>query len=204
MTPRYRIRNKPRSGAHARRPACLRAGPLLVAIVLVLAQFPASRAAIAQDDPVDEYQLKAALLYHLSQFVEWPDSGRANRHAPLFVCILGQDPFANSLINSMPKETDTGRPMIVRQLARDTPISGCHILYISSSERKSADHIFMSLDGSGVLTVGEMTQFAARGGIVQFNLGDRRVRFDINLGAASRSGLKISSKLLALAQIVRD
>jgi len=204
MTPRHRIRNNPRSWAHAKRPAWQRSGPLLLAIVLVLAQLPASRAAIAQDDPVDEYQLKAALLYHLSQFVEWPDSGSANRHAPLFVCILGQDSFANSLTNTMPKETDTGRPMIVRQLARDTPISGCHILYISSSERKLADHIFMSLDGSGVLTVGEMTQFAARGGIVQFSLGDRRVRFDINLGAASRSGLKISSKLLALAQIVRD
>jgi hypothetical protein len=204
MTPRHTARNNPRRRAHAGRPARLRAGPLLVAIALVLAQLPASRAAIAQDDPVDEYQLKAALLYHLSQFVEWPDSGRADRHAPLLVCILGQDSFAHSLTTTMPKETDTGRPVIVRQLARDTPISGCHILYISSSERKSAERIFMSLDGSGILTVGEMAQFAARGGIVQFTLGDRRVRFDINVAAASRSGLKISSKLLALAQIVRD
>jgi hypothetical protein len=49
-----------------------------------------------------------------------------------------------------------------------------------------------------------MAQFAAHGGMIQFSLEDQHVRFDINLSAASRAGLKISSKLLALAQIVKN
>jgi YfiR/HmsC-like len=158
----------------------------------------------AQEDPVDEYKLKAAMLYNLTHFVEWPGSAYPDRKAPIFLCILGQDPFASSLASTIPKETDNGRAMLIRHLQSDKETGGCHILYISSSERKTAARIFSTLNGSGILTVGEMTQFAAHGGMIQFALEDQRVRFDINLDAASRAGLKISSKLLAIAQIVKN
>jgi uncharacterized protein DUF4154 len=49
-----------------------------------------------------------------------------------------------------------------------------------------------------------MGQFAARGGIVQFSLEEKQVHFEINLEAASRANLKISSRLLALARIMKD
>ena len=129
---------------------------------------------------------------------------------------LPRPPFADPAVHSGarsirelfnfhdPKETDNGRPVLIRHLQSDKEIPGCHILYISSSERKTADHIFSTLNGSSILTVGEMTQFAAHGGMIQFSLEDQHVRFDINLDAASRAGLKISSKLLALAQIVKN
>jgi YfiR/HmsC-like len=171
------------------------------AFCLLVAMFPGT--AGGQEDLVDEYKLKAAILYHLTQFVEWPDPPNADLHAPIALCILGQDPFADSLASTLPKETDNGRPMLIRHLKSGAEFPGCQILYISSSERKNAEHIFSFLSGSSVLTVGEMTQFAAHGGIVQFSIEDRHVRFAINLDAASRAGFKISSKLLVLAQIVR-
>ena len=90
----------------------------------------------------------------------------------------------------------------VRRIQSDKESSGCHVLYIGSSERKVTIQIVSSVRSAGVLTVGEMTQFAAHGGMIQFSLEDQRIRFDINLDAASQSGLKISSKLLALAHIV--
>src|ERR1700693_6193206 len=49
-----------------------------------------------------------------------------------------------------------------------------------------------------------MSQFAVQGGIIQFTLEDKQVRFEINLDAASRMALKISSRLLVLARIVKD
>ena len=144
------------------------------------------------------------MLYNLTNFVQWPDSAYPDRRAPIVLCILGQDPFATSLVSTIPKEIDNGRPMLMRHLQSDKETRGCHILYISTSERKTAAHIFSTLNGSSTLTVGEMTQFAARGGIIQFSMEDQHVRFDINLEAASRAGLRISSKLLALAQIVNN
>lgn len=178
----------------------LRIVPLVFCLVPILVPQNAS----GQEDSVDEYKLKAALLYHLTRFVEWPESAYLDRHSPILLCILGEDSFANSLTSAIANETDNGRIVLIRHLQSDAGIPGCHILYIASSERKIATHIVSTLNRSCILTVGEMSQFAAHGGIIQFSLEDQHVRFEINLDAATRSGLKISSKLLALAQIVRN
>jgi hypothetical protein len=184
--------------------ACSLRGLFTFSLIFCLAHILNPGSAVGQEDSVDEYKLKAAMLYHLTQFVEWPETAYLDRHSPILLCILGRDPFANSLPSSISTETNTGRLVLIRHLQSDVEIPGCHILYISSSERKSAVRIFTTLNGSSILTVGEMAQFAAHGGIIQFSLEDQHVRFDINLEAATRAKLKISSKLLALAQIVRN
>jgi len=102
------------------------------------------------------------------------------------------------------KQTPNGRPVQIRHVRNDKEVGGCHVLYISSSERKQVVQILSTAAGSNILTVGEITQFAARGGMVQFGLEDKEVRFDVNLDAALRAGLKISSRLLVLARVVKQ
>ncbi len=204
MILRNQLRRKLRDRPRGRLLAFLMRALLALPFVLIVAQGPFPGTAGAQEDSVDEYKLKAAMLYHLTQFVEWPGSASLDRHSPINLCILGQDPFANSLASVIPTENDTGRFVHVRHLQSDAEIPGCHILYISSSERKVTARIFSALKGCSTLTVGEMTQFAEHGGMIQFSLEDQHVRFDINVDAASRVGIKISSKLLALAQIVKN
>lgn len=196
---------KPRArpgGNFLARPTCRRLCSSLVFCLLVISMIP--RTAAGQGGSAEEYELKAAMLYNLTQFVEWPASAYPNPQAPILLCILGRDPFGSSLTSVALKKTVNGRPLLIFHPQNDKDVRGCQILYISSSERKATPQIFSTLDGSSVLTVGEMTQFAAHGGMIQFSLADQQVRFDINLEAASRAGLKISSKLLVLAQIVKN
>jgi len=160
--------------------------------------------AAGQEDSANEYELKAAMLYNLTRFVEWPPSAYSDPQAPTVLCVLGRDPFGESLKALGQKQDANGRPVSIKQLNKESEIRDCHVLYISTSERKSMAQILSRLKGSSVLTVGEMSQFAAQGGIVQFTLEDQQVRFEINLDAASRMTLKISSRLLALARIVKD
>jgi|HubBroStandDraft_6_1064221.scaffolds.fasta_scaffold420546_2 hypothetical protein len=54
------------------------------------------------------------------------------------------------------------------------------------------------------LTIGETEDFASSGGVIQLTLEDNRVRLFIDSDAGDRVGLKISSKLPALAKIARD
>jgi hypothetical protein len=176
--------------------------PLVFCLLLVHATAP--KIAAGQEESTGEYELKAAMLYNLTRFVEWPPSAFPDPQAPILLCILGRDPFGSSLTSIVSKQTVNGRPVLIRYSHNDKDVRGCHVLYISSSERKTTAQIFSTLKGSGVLTVGEMAQFAARGGMIQFSLEDQQVRFDINLDAASRVGLKISSRLLLLARIVKD
>lgn len=61
-----------------------------------------------------------------------------------------------------------------------------------------------SVSGRKVLTVGEFEGFAKRGGMINFIIVDNRIAFEINIDAARRAGLSISSQLLKLAEIVRE
>jgi len=160
--------------------------------------------AAAQEDRAGEYELKAAILYNLTKFVEWPAAAYADPQAPTSLCILGHDPFGGSLTAAIPKNAGDDRPVLIHRLQNKQAIGGCHLLYISSSERKIAAQILATLKGTHVLTVGEMDQFAVHGGIIQFTLRDKQVRFEINLDAAAREGLTIRSRLLLLARIVHD
>ena len=49
-----------------------------------------------------------------------------------------------------------------------------------------------------------MEGFAQAGGIINFVVIDRNISFEINADAAKQSKLRISSKLLNLAEIIED
>lgn len=159
--------------------------------------------AVAQTSSAGEYELKAAMLYRLTYFVEWPNAvGGAD--APTILCILGQDPFGSALESVISGQAGNGKKAEVRRLAKADEVRGCHVAYVATSERKNVAQVLGALRGSSVLTVGDMAQFAEKGGMIQFSLEDNRVKFDINLEEASRAGLKISSRVLMLARVVKN
>jgi len=198
--------NKPRVRRGSNVPSCFERSLLRVvlAFCLVLVHAFTPGGAAGQQDSSGEYELKAAMLYNLTRFVEWPASAYADTQAPTVLCILGRDPFGDSLTSLVSKQTASGRAVQIRHIANDREIRTCHVAYISSSERKSMTQILSTLKGASVLTVGETVQFAARGGMIQFSLEEKQVHFEINLEAASEVDLKISSRLLVLARIVKD
>lgn len=57
-------------------------------------------------------------------------------------------------------------------------------------------------DGVAELSVSDATGFARTGGIIEFYVDSGRMRFAINVDAAQRSGLRLSSRLLGLATII--
>jgi len=59
------------------------------------------------------------------------------------------------------------------------------------------------MKGWSIFIVGDMNGFAQDGGIINMVKEESRVAIEINLEAAQLSRLKISSKLLALAKIVK-
>jgi YfiR/HmsC-like len=174
----------------------------VVSVVLFHAVIPS--AVEGQEDTVSEYELKAAMLYNLTRFVEWPPSAYPDPQTPTVLCILGRDPFGVSLTSLTAGRVVNGRLVVIRHVAGGKEVQRCHVLYISSSERKSLVQVFQALKGANVLTVGEMAQFAAHGGMIQFALEEKQVRFQVNLDAAAQADLKISSRLLVLARIVRN
>lgn len=150
------------------------------------------------------YRTEAEDLQHFAEFVEWPTARDGAASRTINFCILGQDPFGAALDESILGHPIGNRaPTIVRgQRLRD--LGECDVLFVSASEAKHQSKILEQLRNSQVLTVGEATDFAASGGIIQFVQATGRVKFVINVDAAGRAGLRIRAELLALAHVVHD
>ena len=181
-------------------------GKVSCLIAVVAACIMASIAPNAHAPPpsAGEYQLKTVLLYNFVKFVEWPAESFADARSPIIIGILGNDPFVAIIDQSIKDKTVKGRKLMVKRLEKIEGVKVCHILFISSSEERYLPEIMKTLKDSSVLTVSEVKQFAQRGGIVNFIIKKNKIRFEINIDAAERAKLKISSKLLKLAKIVRD
>lgn len=158
-----------------------------------------SAAAVPTRTP-SEYEVKAAYLYNFARFVEWPD---ARRDGPLVVGILGGGEFARAATAVFAEKMVRGRRLQIAEYDQPQDLAGCHILFVGHSAQRALGAIFAKVRTQSVLVVGESEDFARRGGIIGFIRRDDKLHFQINIGAAERAGLKISAKLLRLAQVIR-
>ncbi len=157
----------------------------------------------AAEEPSREYRIKAAFIYNFAKFTRWPAGSFADDEAPLDFCIYGDDPFAGAL-DAVAGRTIRGRRVAVRRIATIEASAGCHLLFISDSEAERLTGILAALGDRPVLTVADMPDFARAGGIINLTTNaDDKLRFEINTGTARRAGLKLSSKLLSLAEITK-
>jgi YfiR/HmsC-like len=148
-----------------------------------------------------EYQVKAAFLYNFAKFVEWPPVAFEKPQSPYRICVLGADPFGE-VLDMAAAENVQGRRMTVRRLSDVKGIAGCHILFVSLSERQNLRAILDALGNAPTLTVGEDENFTRAGGCLRFFLLKDTVRFEINVECTERARLKVSAKLLSLARVV--
>lgn len=157
----------------------------------------------AHAQPLD-VEIKAAFIYHFSQFVEWPTNAFADSDSPLVIGVLGKDPFGQRLDALVKGEMIRGRPLEVRRFSEPAAALGAHILFISQSEEREWGAILEALGKRPVLTVSEIDNFTTRGGIIQFYTSENRVRLRINNHNANRVGLSLSSKLLRVAEVTES
>ena len=158
----------------------------------------------AQSEGTSEYPVKLAFLYHFAQFVQWPPESFQTSTAPLVVCIVGGDPFDPDLEQELLNHTVERHPLAIMTVKRGADLRFCHMVFVPAPEWKQEARVIDNVRGASVLTVGETKGFAERGGIINFTIDRNKLRFAINLDAAKQTPLTISSKVLALAKIVRD
>jgi hypothetical protein len=152
---------------------------------------------------VDQYRVKAAFLCNFARYVEWPEQRFKNHADPFAICVFGESPFGGELEQATKGQVVDGRAITVLEIREPKEAFACHILFVVSSERKSFRSLAAMLSGAGVLTVGESRGFTDDGGVINLKLQDGRIHLEVNIEAATQQHLRISSKLLNLAQIVR-
>jgi hypothetical protein len=157
----------------------------------------------AHAEAVEEYTAKAAFLLNFARFTEWPSASFRSDTAPVGLCIVGADPFGSAL-TAVDKKPVKGRELQVERKVSPDALAKCHVAFISRSQGEQIKDVLRTVENRAVLTVSDIDDFARKGGIIGLRLEDGRVRFDINVKAAQRAGLKLSSQLLKLASVVGD
>lgn len=180
-----------------RRTRLLRAALVMLGAAPALAASPVSNQA-------SEQAVKAAFLPKFARYVEFPASVRPGEGQPFYLCIIGRDPFGPLIDRAAASEVIDGHAVAVRRFPNtDNPAAaGCHIAYVAGATDEATAQMIAGLGRHTTLTVTDARTSRSRG-MIHFAVVEGRVRFSIDQGNASRHGIVISSRLLALAVEVK-
>lgn len=149
-----------------------------------------------------EHEVKAAFLYNFAKFVTWPDNAFTSPEAPLVIAVLGKDPFGQVLENTLRAKKIGAREIHIERYASIAAIRSPHVLFVANSELATLPEIVNACRGKPILLVGDMEDFAQKGGVVNFYIETSKIRFAISIEAARKAQLQISSQLLKLAKVL--
>jgi hypothetical protein len=174
-------------------------GAAVVTLVVACALLLASTGAWAQ--AARESAVKAAFLYKFGAFVTWPASTFTRADQPLVIGVSGDEAIAQDLEQLTAGRTVEGRPVQVRRIPDAGPVAGVNILFLAPRrETRLKD----AIDGAagGVLVVTDQPEGIRHGAVINFTAEGGRIRFSASLAAAEARNLRLSSRLLEVAQAV--
>lgn len=150
------------------------------------------------------YVLKAVYLEKFSRFVTWPDEcSMADVNKPFVISIIGKTPLFKNLEQIYSTQKINSKKVVVQRISNLYEIENSHILVIAESERKNLQNILSLTKNLPVLTVGESTNFAEKGVLINFYKENNKLRFEINETAVLKSPLQMSFYLMNSAKIIQ-
>lgn len=171
---------------------------LLRTLLLLLLSCSASS---ALPDAIErEQKIKAAYLYHLAQFIDWPEAHALKTSQHINICAPGSSPFSNYLQNLSQRKAK-GREIHLVQVSKATLATNCNILFLDSNN-ELPPQMLERYATNGTITVGEQQTFIDRGGLIALPTVENHVRLLINFDKAKANGLYISANLLEVATLV--
>ena len=150
-----------------------------------------------------EYEVKLGFLYNFANFVTWPQASFEKDPDTLILCFASDSP-SSEVLYKLDGKSIKGRKLKVIAYQEGTCVEQSHILFFATRDKAFIQQALDLAAGRNILTIGEVEGFARMGGIINFFEEHNRLRFKINIDAARRAGLKMSSQLLGSAQIVKE
>lgn len=209
------------SSGHSTRPDRCTGHLLLCVLGLLVCACPSF--ASSGVEPEKEVQLRAAFLLNFVKFTEWPEEAFSDREADFVIAVVGPDPFGRTLEQTFAKLKVQGRKVTIRRWVLPQPddysstadfdkavgelrkqIQSAHLVYLTISEPAQLDRALKGVDTSLVLTVGSESRSAKHGTVLALDRDEDRVVFYANLERLRALKLKVSSRLLSLAKLIKE
>jgi hypothetical protein len=138
----------------------------------------------------------AALVGNLLAYTHWPVQAE-----PLRLCIWGRGADVGALQASA---LSTTQRKVTIQHDIDVALAAqrCDALYVAASAPAAARQLARMLIGRPVLSIGEGLSYCADGGMFCIETSERPLKFQANLDAIARSGLRVDPQALRIGRAV--
>ncbi|MFH1869051.1 MAG: YfiR family protein [Pseudomonadota bacterium] len=145
----------------------------------------------------DENEVKAAVIYNLLLFVQWPPQATS---AGFHLCVLDEGALTMALRRHDGKKV-LGQALTV-QRSGTTPeeLDRCAAVMVEAGNAGLLARLGALARTRALLVIAEGSNAVDRGAMIGLHTDGGRVTFDINYGAMKKSGLAPSSKILKLAR----
>lgn len=158
-------------------------------------------AASAQPAPTAE-DVEAAYLQKFISYIEWPPKAFAGPTSPLVIGVAGSDRMADLLSAVAGARPVSGRPVEVRRLAKPQDAARAHLVFVGKGAWPELRAWSQAAKGNGVVIATDAPRGIDDGASLAFVQIGTRVRFEASIPAAEQAGVKISARMLAVAERV--
>ena len=170
---------------------------------LIAAACLAAAICAAQPQRALQQRVKAAFLTKFPAYVDWPAAAFEAPRSPIVIGVAGDDEVARELDAATAGREVAERPLRVQRLAPGEPDNGCcHILFVGGGNDPAARRQLAGAQGRAVLTVTDAPGTHPPGSVINFQVVEERMRFDISRETAEKNGLQLRAQLLAVARQV--
>ncbi len=173
----------------------------LIGLILLLGL---SSLGISQENrAADPRAVEAAFLRNFTHYVSWPETSFTDPESPWKICILGKDPFGNTLERTLGGRTEQGRSFTILRTEDPAELRPCHIVYVAYQVSASRRAALSRLLNWPVLTVSSARGFLQEGGMIRFEVLDT-VGLHVNLDRAKAASLSIQTQVLEVCDSIID
>ena len=175
---------------------------LFLAALLATVMLGRAAQSASGEQPALEQRVKAAFLYKFAGFVEWPKEPAVKPDDPFTFTVMDEEPLAQALEEVVAGRKVEGRNIQVRRIKAGDAPGNTQVLFIGRGRASQLGQAIAETKPRPMLIVTDAAGAITQGSIINFALLDGKVRFEVSLDAAEKRGLKLSSRLLAVAQQV--
>lgn len=141
-----------------------------------------------------DYTFHTLYIYNFTRYIEWPDAPKE-----IVIGVSGGNPEVVEAFEKMAiLKTTSDRKYTIKTVMGPGDADNCRLLFIPAGESSKVS-TFAGRNIANCILVTEGDGLLKKGGMINFVLVDRKLRFELDQPALAKAGLKVSAQLVGMA-----
>jgi hypothetical protein len=145
-------------------------------------------------------KFKALFLFNFAQNIGWPGEAVSGEFV---ITIVGDDHIVKELTELAKSRSVGANKLVVKKASSIESIENTHIVYLAPGKCNMLPGLLALKKNEPILIVGGENGLCQKGAGIAFVMSEGRLGFQISPDNIDRNGLKTSSRLIGLGELVQ-